>query len=198
MNKVRVLLVGRHEIVDEGTYANSSVILINSNDKKILVDAGSFADRKNLIDALDHEGLKPVDIDIVIVTHAHLDHTANLNLFKRADFIAKHSPQSNGVMLSGSNNIVKSISVDNMEVAEGVNTILTPGHIEAHISVVVETDNGVAVVCGDAIQTANQIDVSNKPKTVLNMKAFEESRKKILDIADYVIPGHGDIVQIAK
>ncbi|MDD5103294.1 MAG: MBL fold metallo-hydrolase [Candidatus Peribacteraceae bacterium] len=198
MVEVKVLLVGKHEKVPEGTYANSTITLIRAGEKNILVDAGSFGDKENLIESLGKEGLSPDDIHTVVVTHLHLDHTANLDLFRNADIVTKHSPVSSGLVFHGSNNIVSRVDVENLEIVPGVKTILTPGHVEAHISVVAVTSDGTYVICGDAIQKSNQIDIHVKPEKVWNLEAFENSRKLILEVADYVVPGHGGVVQIKK
>jgi len=196
MIEIKVLLVGRHDKIKGGTHAGSSVVLIKTDDRNILVDTGSFGDRKKLIEALKKVSIKPEDIDIVLVTHTHLDHTANLDLFKKAEIITKHSPQSIGVVFHGFDNDIAHINVDDLEVVKGVRTILTPGHIEAHISVVVETGRGTYVICGDAIQTENQLDMNCKPEKAWNFDEFEKSRKRILEIANYVIPGHGDVLKV--
>jgi len=196
MIEINVLLVGRHDKIQGGTNAGSSVVLIKTDNKVILVDTGSFGDRKRLVETLKNEKIKPDDVDIVLVTHTHLDHTANLDLFKKAEIITKHSPQSVGVMFHGFDNDIAHINVDNLEVVKGVRTILTPGHIEAHISVVVETDKGTYVICGDAIQTENQLDTNCKPEKAWNFDEFAKSRKRILEIADYVVPGHGDVIKV--
>lgn len=198
MVEVRVLLVGKHEKIPEGMYASSTVTLIKANDVNILVDSGSFADRGNLITALKNEGLTLTDIHTVVVTHLHLDHTANLDLFTHAAIITKHSAQSAGLMFHGGSNIITSVNVEHLEIVSGVKIILTPGHVDAHISVVVETSDGTYVICGDAIQTPDQVDVHTKPKKACDIDAFENSRNLILGLADYLIPGHGGVIQIRK
>ena len=40
-----------------------------------------------MISGLANQGLSPEDINVVVVTHGHSDHTGNLNLFPRALFI---------------------------------------------------------------------------------------------------------------
>ncbi|MEK7218116.1 MAG: MBL fold metallo-hydrolase, partial [Patescibacteria group bacterium] len=196
MVHVTILLEGKHEKVSHGLYASSTVSLLRAGDANILVDTGSFGDRERLIHSLAKEGLTPLDISKVIVTHLHLDHTANLDLFKNADIITKPSPQSAGLVFHGSNNIVSRLTIDHLEIAPGIHTILTPGHVESHISVVAETNDGTYIICGDAIQTADQVDRAVKPKTAWNMDAFEASRNVILETADYVVPGHGGVVRI--
>jgi glyoxylase-like metal-dependent hydrolase (beta-lactamase superfamily II) len=66
---------------------DTNCLLIDSGDKKILVDTGSgtkysskekdifsFEDRSVLLNSLKAKGLGPSDIDIVIFSHLHFDH----------------------------------------------------------------------------------------------------------------------------
>lgn len=56
-------------------------------DKNILIDTSSEDNREELIKYLNTLKLSPEDINIVILTHNHWDHTGNLNLFKNAKII---------------------------------------------------------------------------------------------------------------
>ncbi|HCC07141.1 MAG TPA: hypothetical protein DEP72_03110 [Clostridiales bacterium] len=58
--------------MDEEEFANSTVTLIQGEDKNIVVDPR--INRKELLDALSKEGLTAKDINYVILTHNHLDH----------------------------------------------------------------------------------------------------------------------------
>lgn len=198
MLQLKVLIEGIHHKIEGILHASSTVTLVRSEGKNILVDSGSFGDRGKLIDALGKEGLAPKDIDIVIVTHTHLDHTANLSLFENARIYAKHSPASQGAMFFGNNAKVMPVNLDNNEIAKDVRTILTPGHLEAHLSVIVKTKEGTYVLCGDAIQTDDHVDIGARPKRAWNWDEYEKSRERILQMADYVVPGHGGIIRLKK
>lgn len=200
MTRVKVLIKGIHEEIEGIMHASSTVSLIQSQDKNILVDSGSFGDRKKLIEALKKESLEPKDIDILIVTHAHLDHTANLDLFKNAEIYAKHSPSSKGSIFHGNSNeiIGKGVDLENHKITDDVLTILTPGHLESHISVVVNTHEGVYVICGDAISKEEYTHGIHKPRRAWNWEEYEKSRKRILEIADFIIPGHGEVFKVQK
>lgn len=53
----------------------SNVFLLRRGDAAMLVDAGSPGDWDRLVDALHAEGLSPADLRIVVLTHAHADHS---------------------------------------------------------------------------------------------------------------------------
>jgi len=47
---------------------------------------------------------------------------------------------------------------------------------------------------------ANQslVDLDKKPYLYNNLEDFDNSRRKIIAVADYVIPGHGEMFKIDK
>ena len=78
----------------------------------------------------------------------------NIGLFLNAKIYTRHAPYSNksSIFHGWDNDIDVWESPDNYMVTDDVKVILTPGHLEDHFSVVVNTDDGVVVACGDAIQ----------------------------------------------
>jgi glyoxylase-like metal-dependent hydrolase (beta-lactamase superfamily II) len=79
MNKVKVLTQGYAKEIDNGWLASSTVTLIQSNAKNIIVDPG--CNRKKLLEKLDKNDLKPFDIDFVLLTHSHSDHSLLAGIF---------------------------------------------------------------------------------------------------------------------
>lgn len=59
----------------------------------------------------------------------------------------------------------------------------------------VKTDKGIVAICGDVFWKENFPEddpyASDKEK-------LKESRKKVLEIADWVIPGHGKIFKVKR
>lgn len=193
MNEIKVLIEGVHE-VGEKLKASSTVTLIKSN-KNIIVDTGSFWDEKKIIDALSKEGLKPEEIDIVVLTHLHIDHTRNTNIFSNAVLYVKHSDA--GTKWDINNITVEAVELDNLEIAKGVKIILTPGHFPFHVSVVVEIqEDGIIVVAGDAVSKKEALGKIPYPQW--NNEEYLKSQKKILEIADFIIPGHGKMFKVEK
>jgi glyoxylase-like metal-dependent hydrolase (beta-lactamase superfamily II) len=199
MAEVKVLIEGyqikgKHNKVRVG----STVTLIKSR-YKIIVDTGSFLDNDILIGALDKEGLAPEDIDIVILTHLDLDHIVNTYLFKKAKVFLKFRggdyPGQTHFPLDGSvqrTDLLKKNLID-----EDIEIIPTPGHAEDMISVVVKTPEGKVVIAGDAFPGKEWIDFNRHPDSlVADDKTFDKNRKKILKIADYIIPGHGRMFKV--
>lgn len=62
----------------------SCVYLINIIEKNILIDTGSKKNKDELFEDMRKLKLRPEDINYVLLTHTHYDHTENLKFFKKA------------------------------------------------------------------------------------------------------------------
>jgi glyoxylase-like metal-dependent hydrolase (beta-lactamase superfamily II) len=192
MAEVKVLIEGYARELEGGFLASSSVSLIRENGKNIIVDPG--INRPLLLEKLESEGLSPADIDFVILTHYHPDHALLASIFENAAIfdnttIFKNDYESDhGGVVPGT--MVKIISA--------------PGHAYEHCAVLVETEKGKIVIAGDVFWWMD--DEKMKPGDInflLNRKdpyakdekVLMESRRKILEIADYIIPGHGKMFE---
>ncbi|MFA6963786.1 MAG: MBL fold metallo-hydrolase [Patescibacteria group bacterium] len=199
MAEIKIVVQGVHGKAIEGKLRIGSTTTLIKSDQNILVDAGYFGDKDELIAALAKENLTPDQIDIVILTHMHLDHVVNTYLFENAKIFCKlrkdyigqyHIPKEKSVQ--------RSEIIDGTEIAKDVSILLTPGHTEDHISVLVNTDEGNIVIAGDAMADESFADMEVNPPLANNLVDYDESRKKILAVADYIIPGHGDKFQVKK
>ena len=62
----------------------SCVYLVKLRENNILIDTGSSSNRDELIKDLKKLNTNPSEINILILTHAHYDHTDNIGLFENA------------------------------------------------------------------------------------------------------------------
>jgi len=69
----------------------SCVYLIRLENKNILIDTSSETNQQELISDLKKLKILPTEINIVILTHSHWDHTENLNLFTKATIISSYN-----------------------------------------------------------------------------------------------------------
>jgi glyoxylase-like metal-dependent hydrolase (beta-lactamase superfamily II) len=197
MVKVKQLIVGNHKMLENGLLGISSTVTLIKTDKNILVDTGSFKEKDNLIEALQKEGLTPKDIDIVILTHTHIDHCMNLHLFFNAKVYCKFLGKYPGQMHSIKQGVLQRTEIkDNVEVAENVSLLLTPGHTNDSISVIVSDKKNKIVICGDAFYSEKNVDNDPLDIVTANISDYKKSRDKILKIADYIIPGHGKMFKV--
>ena len=87
----------------------------------------------------------------------------------------------------------------------GIKIIETPGHVLEHLSLLVNTDEGKVAVVGDTIWWLDdekqifKIDQKDHAAAKgMNMKELIKSRKKLIKMADYIIPGHGEMFKVKK
>ncbi len=62
----------------------SCIYLIKIKNQYILVDTSSKENKKELVKDLQELKTKPEEINVVLLTHNHWDHTGNLELFTKA------------------------------------------------------------------------------------------------------------------
>src|SRR5882724_5228191 len=72
----------------EGHLLGASSILLRNSSRAIVVDTGLASQRNSLIAALKVQGLTTDDIDLVLNTHLHVDHSNNNCVFGKARIIA--------------------------------------------------------------------------------------------------------------
>lgn len=210
---------------------------IGGLNKKIVVDTGapemdralkyhSYAMTKpnkpdqNSVSQLEKIGVKPEEIDIVILTHLHWDHVGEVMKFPNAQFIVSQvelrfaldpipalyvayealqigmEPLFLKVMER-----IKTVEMQEKEIMEGIKVIPLPGHTPGSIGVVVETEKGPYVICGDAVPKYGNLE--GAPKEHLpylmsgiytDMQAMWKSFERVDEIVkgDYTkaIPGH--------
>ena len=117
---------------------------------------------RHAAEALAEHDLSPADVRIVINSHLHFDHCGQNAVFKDAPFYVQRAEldrarreetiTSEWFDFAGA----KFELIDgDAEIAEGVRVVATPGHTVGHQSVIVDTDDGGAVMIGDAAYTAD-------------------------------------------
>lgn len=160
--------------------AHSTVTAVTSDDFILLVDTSSKEYRSRLLDGLKHAGIKAEDVDVLILTHSHDDHTANTDLFPNAE-IMMHPLEESGIPCRRVH--------DNEEILPGIRILHTPGHTAGSISVLVEDER--CVIAGDAIPTEDNILKNLPPGINIGRDLAMASMHRILSTADSIIPGHG-------
>ncbi|HCX27641.1 MAG TPA: hypothetical protein DHI91_00690, partial [Candidatus Portnoybacteria bacterium] len=85
MAEVKVLIEGYTSADSAGEEKTCATItLIKDGDNKIIVDPGVLENQKMLVDKLKEEELSVSDINIVFITHSHIDHYRNIGMFPEA------------------------------------------------------------------------------------------------------------------
>ena len=193
--KIFILIKGSHKTKEKSEDFTvlephtGAVTLIQTADKNILVDTGGKGTFPLIEVELREHGLTPADIDIIILTHFHLDHSFNVALFPQARILGwKH--------FWDSIRTVRINAIDMWKVEEGVFVFPTPGHAEEHLVVIVEGEEGKkSIIAGDAIN-ASFINERRISAFYYDEVLYRESAHKIMDLADEIIPGHGEKILI--
>lgn len=172
---------------------------------------------------LAQHGLKKSDLRYILQTHAHIDHIGGLEDFPMniAVGIARREVEfaASGIMGPGmytaadtkhlidrlhTPNALRLFDVDGTfeeEVIPGVAVRRTGGHTDGSISVLVETDEGIANICGDIVyDVADQLitpylDLNfNEPTITANRSttqlAEKTAIKRALATSRFLLPGH--------
>ncbi|OQR67444.1 metallo-beta-lactamase domain-containing protein 1-like, partial [Tropilaelaps mercedesae] len=137
-----------------------------------------------------------LQITHVVATHGHSDHIGNLNLFLKAKHIVGTSMNFHETFYDVLQNGTS------FKIAEGIEVVPTPGHTKSCVTVVVlNTDKGTIAVAGDLFE--NERDIfqpyiwEHLAGSVDPLKQAQ-SRQKVLEIANYIVPGHGPMFEVTK
>jgi glyoxylase-like metal-dependent hydrolase (beta-lactamase superfamily II) len=180
MATVDVLVTGHVEETDAGSSVHPTISLVRDGRLVIVVDPGILSDPSLLTIALQGHGLTAADITHVFVTHHHIDHTRNIGMFSRATVVDVDSVYDGSLWLEHGG--------DGHRLSEHVRVIETPGHAAECAALVVDTDDGT-VVLTHAWWFADMTPVEDP--LAWDQAALEQSRTRILGLADIVVPGHG-------
>lgn len=192
MAEVKVLIEGYARLIKNGWKASSTVTLVKSNGKNVIVDPG--CNMKKLAASLKKEGLKTKDIDYVFLTHNHPDHVLLAYIFENAKIIDELYLYHGDAFVKHSGTIP----------GTDLKIIRTPGHMEEHCSLVAPAREGTYVVAGDVfwwLENEKQEVKISKPDDDpehMDLQKLVASRKKVLEMADWIIPGHGKMFKVRK
>ncbi len=188
MAEIKILIEGYFKNISKTRCrASSTISLIKDEDKNILVDTGNPQDKEKIINALKKRKLKPEDIDIVIITHFHPDHVGCNYLLKKARFIVP------GVSFWDD---MFDRTSENQRLSKNLKLISTPGHSEDSATLLVKTDRGVVACVGDLFWFEGDEKIKLIKEDCSNKNLFYKNRRKILKLADFIIPGHGKMFKV--
>ncbi len=207
MPRVETILQGSLLGSNQGGIAFCAVTLIEGTDsagatRRMLVDTGSSGRVGALLEALESRGIAPTDIDAVVLTHAHWDHIQILDPFSEAvfhmhpaelDYIKNPhagdhaTPRWTKAVLDRYD--VRSVTGDT-ELMPGVSVVEVPGHSAGTIAVAAQTADGMTVVTGDSIQSAEVARQGRNALVFWNEEQANRSVARIVELADVIHPGH--------
>ena len=138
-------------VVGMTTFPNTVLV---RGEMTIIVDPGLPLQNEPVLRALAARGLGPADVDLVVLTHAHLDHAGACLDVPAPVAVHELETQAPHWLLVGG--LLEALPLqlltgDDGELAPGVAWARTPGHCPGHISLRVTTADGPVVLCGDTI-----------------------------------------------
>jgi glyoxylase-like metal-dependent hydrolase (beta-lactamase superfamily II) len=169
--------------------ADGTITLVKSH-KNIIIDTGLPKDKEVILNSLKQNGFKVGDIDYVVCTHGDADHISNNNLFPHAPLIVGFDIYTVDVA---------TFFQENYKIDDNITVTSMIGHDDRSIGVLVKAKAGLVAVTGDLFEAENDwqnakdwIAFSKRPKAQI------KNRAKVWELADYIIPGHGDMFKVDK
>lgn len=149
------------------------VLIIGS--KKILIDTGSPANKQELMQDFTKLKINPIEIDTLILTHNHYDHTGNIDLFPRAEVYGSKRDFKDDEDIE---------DIDNLDIKE-FQIIKTPGHTKGGICILYED----VLFSGDTIFDNGGVGRTDLPRG--NFNELEKSIESLENIKYKILcPGH--------
>ena len=157
----------------------STIVLIKAEDAIIVVDPGMVSGDIDLTTQMENAGVKLEDVTHVFISHHHPDHTVRIGMFPKATVVDFWGSYNNDLWKDHG---------DQFEIATNVWVMRTPGHSNEDASLVVESDNGTYVFTH--VWWNEKMEPEIDPLAEDHTKLIK-SRRKVMEIADFIIPGHG-------
>jgi glyoxylase-like metal-dependent hydrolase (beta-lactamase superfamily II) len=160
----------------------ATITLVRDGNNKIIVDPGVLESQKMLADKLKEEGLSVDDINIVFLTHSHIDHFRNIGMFPEAKILEYYGLWDKNTVQDWQE-----------QFSEDIKIIKTPGHSLDGLTLLVKTSDGIVAICGDVFWKK---DFPENDQYAADGEKLKESRKAVLTLADWIIPGHAGMYKI--
>jgi glyoxylase-like metal-dependent hydrolase (beta-lactamase superfamily II) len=169
----------------------------------VVVDPGYATQGDMLAGALGARGISPDDVRTVVMTHLHTDHVSALPQLGEVDLYvheielaAPHAHAGRGFRDRATE---QPLTGAQGEVMPGLRWILTPGHTDGHLAVLVDTGDGVVAIAGDTpgpdpAWFAQTTLPENHPRREEHLAAFRAIRAQRPSL---LIPGHNPPVALA-
>ncbi len=177
--------------------------LLVRGERDYLVDPGLIMQGAPLISALSELGVDANAIKDVILTHLHFDHAEGMAAWPmRKTYVHKietEAPYAQVVAGPLENAELEVIEGEEGEIEPGLRWILTPGHSDGLITLLVDTDDGLVAIASDCVgplpEYFDQMDLPEDfgPERDELLKQW----KRIRDLNPaVVIPGHYEPVRL--
>ena len=157
--------------------------------------------------ALAEAGVKPNEVELVLLTHLHWDHAGNCDLFPEARVLAQEKEVQYG--RSPGRFFRKSFlsplsgwprppwELPNLdlidgeqEIRPGIRALPVPGHTPGSQAILVDTEQGRYAIAGDAVFTYENLERDIPPGFHNDVDHSMESMEILRQRSDHVLPSH--------
>jgi glyoxylase-like metal-dependent hydrolase (beta-lactamase superfamily II) len=175
--RLDLLLAG--SLTSKAGKVQSTCCVIRDEGRVIVTDPGMADNHHAILEPLANLRLGPEQVTDVVVSHHHPDHTMRIALFPNAavhDFWATYRGST-----------WEDADAEGRLLTQSVRLIRVPGHTMEDIATVVGTDHGIGVL------THLWLDADGPAEDgrAEDPEALHASRRRVLEIADVIFPGHG-------
>jgi N-acyl homoserine lactone hydrolase len=185
-----------------GMVAFPNTLLIRG-ERDYLVDPGLIMQGAPVIGAMTELGVDPNEVKDVILTHLHFDHAEGLAGWPmRRTYVHKNETEAPYAQLVSGVLEMANLEVldgEEGEIEPGVRWLLTPGHSDGLISLLVDTDEGLVVIASDCVgplpEYFDEMDLPEDFGPEREELLRQWKRIRDLDPA-VVIPGHNPPVNL--
>jgi len=157
-----------------------TITLVRDGDLVMVVDPGVLERQQLLVDALQKENLTVQDVNVVCITHSHIDHYRNIGMFPNAKTLEFFGLWDKDTVENWSEDFSANIQI-----------LRTPGHDYTGITLFVTTRDGIVAICGDVFWKEGYPQNPQDDAYALDAVKLKESREMVFKMADWIIPGHG-------
>ncbi|WP_308796856.1 N-acyl homoserine lactonase family protein [Agromyces silvae] len=217
-------IVRKDGSVHEGVMVPVPVWLIQGTEQTILIDTGlgdidevsemqsrygvdfvaSRSEDQDLVAGLARHGVRPEDVDVVVLTHLHFDHVGNNELFPNATFIVQKDelPQATQpphfCMFYYPEYAYKVDAVrDRLQVIDGdveidpaVRLVKIGGHTPGCMVVMVKTDVGTVCLTSDVMYNYRNLELNWPMGSFWDLPDLMSGYDRLHREADLIIPEH--------
>ncbi|MBU6529851.1 N-acyl homoserine lactonase family protein [Streptomyces mayonensis] len=169
-------------------------------------------------DALSRLGIDPADIDQLVITHAHYDHTGNVSLFPHAEILITAreldfwtGPYAERVQFGHSverPDIAALAEADREgrvtrlagrhRLAPGIELLEVGGHTPGQLVALVRTAGGTVVLASDAVHYYEELELGRPFLVVADLEAmyrgFDDLARIAAEPDTVLLPGHDPLV----
>jgi glyoxylase-like metal-dependent hydrolase (beta-lactamase superfamily II) len=197
LHEVIVLVPGFVGALQGRSYPVGGTVTLIKGNPNLVVDTGDVSQCPQILAALADHGTDAADIQWVVNTHGHLDHVGNNNLFPAATFVLGDDLAQDGNYWT--HDFTRSpLLIAGDPGDDAIYVMLTPGHTDHDLSVIVPASIGVVAVVGDLFEYAADDEDGAWERWSSDASLQRKSRAAVRALTDYIVPGHGGMFRVER